>query len=312
MVERARREETWARHREELAEAEAALAARSYEVCGVPEAGGLCLVCSQPCTARQALERTAEIAAAVGGPVHELGEVAGRLADCRVRLKKAARQVEQRAREQSPTSDTARDLLTPTHTSAWINGMILAAPDLSNFIQELGPFWKSDIFWGAVAALAALGTIWATMRAANPRRTLHYEFNVMPLVQQHEGLTGSLEIRFNGNLLQDPHIIWAGLSNMGKRDISSSHFDQDRPIKMIMGVSVVNLLSIVTHGGTAAAPTASVQGGELHVGPGRIGRGDVVTYALLVDGKPNCSLTHELIDVKVKQERSIELDDECQ
>lgn len=100
VVERARREEAWARHREELAEAEAVLAARPCEVCGVPEAGGLCLVCSQVRTARQALERAAEIAAAVGGPVRDLGEVAGRLACCRARLEDAAHRAEQRAREQ--------------------------------------------------------------------------------------------------------------------------------------------------------------------------------------------------------------------
>lgn len=100
VVERARREEAWARHRDELAEAEAALAARPCEVCGVPEAGGLCLVCSEARTARQALERATEIAAAVGGPVHDSGEVAGRLAGCRSRLEEAAHRAEQRAREQ--------------------------------------------------------------------------------------------------------------------------------------------------------------------------------------------------------------------
>ncbi|MBQ0972866.1 hypothetical protein KBZ00_17220 [Streptomyces sp. RK31] len=100
VVERAQREEAWARHREELAEAEAAWAARPCEVCGVPEAGGLCLVCSQARTARQALERAAEIAAAVAGPVHDLGEVAGRLVGCRSRLEEAANRAEQRAREQ--------------------------------------------------------------------------------------------------------------------------------------------------------------------------------------------------------------------
>ncbi|MEV4871502.1 hypothetical protein [Streptomyces syringium] len=100
VVERARREETWAQHREELAEGEAALAARPCEVCGVPEAGGLCLVCSQALTGRQALERAAEIAAAVSGPLHDQGEVAGRLADCRSRLEDAANRAEQRVRKQ--------------------------------------------------------------------------------------------------------------------------------------------------------------------------------------------------------------------
>ncbi|MFE9360898.1 hypothetical protein ACFYPB_43525 [Streptomyces olivaceoviridis] len=188
--------------------------------------------------------------------------------------------------------------------------MSLVASEVPDFIEDLGPFWTSEIFWGAVAALAALGAIWATLRAAHPRRALSYDFNVMPLVQQHEGLSGALEIRFNGNVVQDPHIIWAGLANSSRRDISSGHFDQSAPIKMRIGASVLGLLSTKTYPGSAAAPAATVQGGELHVGPGRIGRGECVTFALLVEGQPNCTLTHQLIDVKVRKERPIELD-EC-
>jgi hypothetical protein len=84
--ERARREVAWARQREELAAVEAELAARACEGCGVPEAGGLCLVCSQVRTAGELVERAAQVAAAVGGPVQDLGVVAERLAACRVRL----------------------------------------------------------------------------------------------------------------------------------------------------------------------------------------------------------------------------------
>ncbi|MET7458310.1 hypothetical protein ABZT03_42080 [Streptomyces sp. NPDC005574] len=86
VVERARREVVWARQREELATAKAELAARACEECGVPEAGGLCLVCSQNRTARAAVEQAAQVAAAVSGPVQDLGVVAARLAACRARL----------------------------------------------------------------------------------------------------------------------------------------------------------------------------------------------------------------------------------
>ncbi|MGW4995450.1 hypothetical protein ACWEQ3_49180 [Streptomyces mirabilis] len=87
VVERARREVVWAQQREGLDSAKAELAARACEECGVPEAGGLCLVCSQNRTAREAVEQAAQVAAAVSRPVKDLGGVAGRLAACRVRLK---------------------------------------------------------------------------------------------------------------------------------------------------------------------------------------------------------------------------------
>ncbi|MBK3623263.1 hypothetical protein JHN59_00025 [Streptomyces sp. MBT49] len=86
VVERARREVVWAQQREELKVAKAELAARACEECGVPEAAGLCPVCSYNRTARAALEQAAQVAAAVMGPVMDLGVVAGRLAAHRVRL----------------------------------------------------------------------------------------------------------------------------------------------------------------------------------------------------------------------------------
>ncbi|MFD9771653.1 hypothetical protein ACFWXE_15235 [[Kitasatospora] papulosa] len=99
-VERARREVVWAQQREELESAKAALAARPCEECGVPEAGGLCLVCSQNRTARAAVEQAAQVAAAVSGPVQDLGVVAERLAACRVRLEDEVGRLTRRLRRE--------------------------------------------------------------------------------------------------------------------------------------------------------------------------------------------------------------------
>ncbi|MFF4933352.1 hypothetical protein ACFY2H_31340 [Streptomyces griseofuscus] len=86
VAERARREVVWAQQREELELAKAELAARACEECGVPEAAGLCPVCSYNRKVRAAVEEAAQVAAAVNGPVKDLGVVADRLAAYRVRL----------------------------------------------------------------------------------------------------------------------------------------------------------------------------------------------------------------------------------
>ncbi|OLO25919.1 hypothetical protein PZ61_0236575 [Streptomyces sp. MNU77] len=99
-VERARREVVWAQQREELESAKTALAARPCEECGVPEAGGLCLVCSQNRTARAAVEQAAQVAAAVSGPGQDLGVVAERLAACRVRLEDEVGRLARRLRRE--------------------------------------------------------------------------------------------------------------------------------------------------------------------------------------------------------------------
>ncbi|WNI20060.1 hypothetical protein [Actinacidiphila sp. ITFR-21] len=97
VVERARREEAWARRREERAVSEAELAAQACEECGVPEAGGLCLTCSQQRAARQALEQAAQFAAVAVGPVDDPG-ASGRLAECLARLEAEAGQTARRLR----------------------------------------------------------------------------------------------------------------------------------------------------------------------------------------------------------------------
>ncbi|MEU8759550.1 hypothetical protein [Streptomyces sp. NPDC048659] len=97
-VERARREEAWALQREEQAAAQAVAAARPCAECGAPEAGGLCLICSQTRTARQALQSAAQFAAVAAGGADVPGAVAGRLGACRARLEAETEQAGERWR----------------------------------------------------------------------------------------------------------------------------------------------------------------------------------------------------------------------
>lgn len=97
-VERARREEVWARHREELMATQAEVAARRCAECGAPEAGGLCLICSETRSTCQALESAARFAAVAAGRADVPGAVAGRLGSCRARLEAESRQAGERWR----------------------------------------------------------------------------------------------------------------------------------------------------------------------------------------------------------------------
>ncbi|MFD3662714.1 hypothetical protein ACFWVF_19255 [Streptomyces sp. NPDC058659] len=99
-VERARSEKAWARQRDEQAAARAEVAARPCVECGVPEAGGLCLICSETRTTRQALESAAEFAAVAAGLVDVPAARGGLLGVCRVRLAAEAEQAGERWRGQ--------------------------------------------------------------------------------------------------------------------------------------------------------------------------------------------------------------------
>ncbi|WP_327378886.1 hypothetical protein OG393_33790 (plasmid) [Streptomyces sp. NBC_01216] len=97
-VERARREEVWARHREELMATQAEVAARRCAECGAPEAGGLCLICSETRSTCQALESATRFAAVAAGRADVPGAVAGRLGSCRARLEAETGQAGERWR----------------------------------------------------------------------------------------------------------------------------------------------------------------------------------------------------------------------
>ncbi|MER6116178.1 hypothetical protein [Streptomyces sp. NPDC001743] len=99
-VERARREEAWARQREEQAAAQAEFAARPCVECGVPEAAGLCLICSEARTTRRALESAAEFAAVAAGLPGGAAAMAGPLGVYRARLETEAEQAGERWRAQ--------------------------------------------------------------------------------------------------------------------------------------------------------------------------------------------------------------------
>lgn len=166
-------------------------------------------------------------------------------------------------------------------------------------VTTAAPFYESGTFWAAAAVFAALGGIWATLRANNPKRRLAYWMGSTRLV--HSDHFDSLEIRRHGTLLREPRVVRVQLVNTARRDISSVAFDRNLPIVMDLGLPILELLGTESHPPTSAAPEAAVQGTTLRIGPGRLGRKESVTYIVLVDGRPEYSCQHSLVDVDVKE-----------
>ncbi|RSS79503.1 hypothetical protein [Streptomyces sp. WAC06614] len=180
--------------------------------------------------------------------------------------------------------------------------MLLSASD---------PFYKSGTFWAAGAVVAALlvgaGTMWAALRAANPKRRIEFWMKDTPLLRDHRTLSGHLEVLRNGSTLADPRLVRVLVRNSSRRDVASAAFDQGTPLRMNLGVPILDVLSTEVKPATAQAPPSAVDGSELRIGPGRIGRGSQVTYLLLVDGRPTFSCQHSLIDVTVTEAEDIYL-----
>jgi hypothetical protein len=165
-----------------------------------------------------------------------------------------------------------------------------------------GAFYTVDTFWTAagvvVTVLVGFLAMWTAFRSTHPKRRLNYTVSHSPLVQQR--VDGSLEIRWNGTVLTDPHLVRVVLTNPGRRDIASEAFDRGDPFQVDLGVPCLEVLSTESSPGAARAPDTEVCGSRLSIGPGLIGCGTTITYLLLVDTPPVYECRHSLVDVKVQ------------
>ncbi|MFS8198823.1 hypothetical protein ACLVWQ_09045 [Streptomyces sp. CWNU-52B] len=164
-------------------------------------------------------------------------------------------------------------------------------------------FYTSGTFWAAAAVIVAIavgvGAVWATLRAANPKRSVHISMVETRLLRGRARLGPTLEITRGGTVLRDPRLVSIYLRNPSRRDIASSSFDQGLPLKVGLGTSILDLLGTEALPATAQAPAATISGSELHISPGRIGRQSQITYSVLIDGDASFSCQHSLIDVDV-------------
>jgi hypothetical protein len=163
-------------------------------------------------------------------------------------------------------------------------------------------WYTSGTFWAgagvAVAALVGGATVVVTyMGAFSRRRLLWGASTVAPLLSAPDGVRGKLELRHDGQLLTDPHVLEVVLTVQGRRDIPSDAFDNDTPIRVEAGVPIVELLRVVAEPSSPRAPGTRVDGTALEVGPGLIGRRQKLTFTLLVEGEPDLDCQAHLIDV---------------
>ncbi|MGV4988642.1 hypothetical protein ACVB8X_43270 [Streptomyces sp. NRAIS4] len=168
-----------------------------------------------------------------------------------------------------------------------------------------GEWYKSGTFWAAAAVVAAIVvgacTIWATFKVANPKRRLDYALlSVTSLLQGSTSLHGVVEVTRAGTALADPQVIKVGLANRGRRDVPSSAFDSGQPIKIDVGVPIVDILDMMSKPAHHQLPSITSTGSTVLIGPGLISRNQSITISLLADGQqPAVSCQASLIDVDV-------------
>lgn len=157
---------------------------------------------------------------------------------------------------------------------------------------------------GVVGVLLAALATWATIRTIPPKRQLGIEMTSTRLFTRDEasGAADRLTISHaTFGVLADPTVVRVSIRNTGRAAISSALYDGGAPVKLHFGVKILELLEASNALTTQVGPPADIIEETLSIGPGLIGQQEWLTYELLVDGDPQLSIEHSLIDVEVEE-----------
>ncbi|KAB2974212.1 hypothetical protein F8R89_20810 [Streptomyces sp. SS1-1] len=150
----------------------------------------------------------------------------------------------------------------------------------------------------ALVALVAgvVGVLYARRALFPVNRAISYRMDTSRLLAgDAQALPGALTVNYNGEDLQDPHVVKLRLRSTGRHAVASEHYDQGRPIKFDLGRPVVLLDSPSTS-------AIEVIGSQVKYGPELMPPGQSVTVSLITQGKPLLSVEQYFIDTKVINE----------
>ena len=199
-----------------------------------------------------------------------------------------------------PGYDSARKACSAPARSVWISTVDLAGG--SHLLT-------SAVFWGPAAGviaavLTAAATVWVTLRAANPKRQLLYDMPVVtPLLNSRpDPLPQQLKVSYGTTELKFPHSVNVELTSRARRDITREAFDGGEPLRLDVGVPIVECLDVKTTPADQPEPSWTIDGSKLLIGPSHIGKRQTIVFSLLVDGpSPRLSPPKKtLIDVDIR------------
>lgn len=153
----------------------------------------------------------------------------------------------------------------------------------------------------AIALIGILVGFWAARHYGNTRGMITFRATSAPILRSDAAALG-LEVTYKGNAILAPYLAKLTITNTGRRDIPTTAFDADRPIRIRLGRSFFGMPDAV--GGLPAAlppvgcaPDDSV----IEVGPGLLKKGEGWSCSLLLSGEPtidSTSVDDSLVDVE--------------
>jgi hypothetical protein len=145
--------------------------------------------------------------------------------------------------------------------------------------------------------LTAIGLLAGGYYARQGRRRNELVVSVksQPMIVERDTEAGSaVSLRYDDQVVDDPHLLTAVLECVGPKDITSADFDQGKPITIALEVPMIALLR-----SDGLEIVENYRSTSIDVLPNLLPKGKTFILSAITDGCPNARVTAHLIDTDV-------------
>lgn len=151
-------------------------------------------------------------------------------------------------------------------------------------------WFGSNFFWAVTAGVLALaqvilGLFAIVMPSILARKKITYELlTAEPLINLPADISPSLQVSHDGKPVDNPHVVVVRLVYRGRRDLTSTEFDQGGPLCVDVGIEIKSLLRSSFSPPKQPVPKVKVNGTALDIGPSLIRKRLEMVFVILANG----------------------------
>jgi hypothetical protein len=154
---------------------------------------------------------------------------------------------------------------------------------------------------GAALIVAIIGVLYSRQMTAK-RELLVLPQAPTPLLHKMKDDVARITVLYGERRVTVPYVTVLRLRSTGRNTITTEHFDQNRPLLVDIGASIVDVLKVSSTRGSFKVETS---GTNVVFGPDLLAKKDDVEVHLLTNGEPVLTaeaspVTHYLIDTRVE------------
>jgi hypothetical protein len=174
----------------------------------------------------------------------------------------------------------------------------------------MGDWTRADVLTTigiVIATIAVVATIFVARKWGTRRAKVFLESEYYSLLPDGKA-RHEIKITHKDVLVPDPHLVTFSFTNIGPKDISSSHFDPSQPLRIDFNCPIYGIvgmgdksshqnLDFYSYGSITAEQSGTK--GHIVIKPSLLRKGDAWQFEAIVAGTPHLRYTSPLIDTDI-------------